>query len=68
MSLRPTYQIIARGDGESWWTYYHASGTDVEQVQLRGLPSCDLQVEVITPPQFDGGPEAPYDWVPQLRD
>ena len=50
------YQVVARAGDTSWWTFQEQSGELIEQAILRGATaSADLVVEVITPPQTEGG-------------
>ena len=50
------YQVVARAGDTSWWTFQEQSGELIERAILRGATaSADLFVEVITPPQTEGG-------------
>ena len=47
----PTYSVVLRGAGESWWQRHDASGADVETIVFEGIPpGTKLDVEVIMPP------------------
>lgn len=50
------YQVVARAGDTSWWTFQEQSGELIERAILHGATaSADLVVEVITPPQTEGG-------------
>lgn len=52
------YQVVLRGNGESWWKYYLPSGNDVERAVFRNVPpGGSYAVEIITPPRVTGEPE-----------
>ena len=49
------YQVVLRGDGESWWKYYLPSGDEVERAIFKDAPlNGRYEVEIITPPQEAG--------------
>ena len=51
------YQVVLRGDGESWWKYHLPSGNDVERAVFHDPPSDGrYEVEIITPPRVAGEP------------
>ena len=46
------YQVVLRGDGESWWKYHLPSGNDVERAVFHDLPSDGrYEVKIITLPR-----------------
>lgn len=50
------YQVVVSDGDKSWWTFRERSGKTVERAVLRGLaPDASLVVNVITPPQTEGG-------------
>ena len=50
------YQVVVSDGDQSWWTFHERSGKMVERAVLRGLaPDARLVVNVITPPQTEGG-------------
>ena len=52
------YQIVLRGDGESWWKYYLPSGGDVERAIFNDAPlNGRYDVEIATPPRVAGIPQ-----------
>lgn len=49
------YQVVLRGDDESWWKYYLPNGNDVERAVFRDIPwDGPYEVEIITPPRVAG--------------
>ena len=53
------YQVVLRGDGESWWKYYLPNGENIERAVFRHIPpGGSYEVEIITPPRVAGEPAA----------
>ena len=52
------YQVVLRGDGESWWKYYLPSGGEVERAIFNDAPlNGRYEVEIIMPPREAGIPQ-----------